>query len=133
MQMATRKTSKTRAAPKSRKTRKPAAKKAATSVSPETPEITTKAAAVDDAMKAAHADKVVRTSGLDAAAQVLAAAGKPMTTQEMVKAMFDQGLWSSSGKTPAATIYSAIIREIAAKGTDARFRKTDRGKFALAQ
>ena len=113
--MATRKTNKTKAAPKSRKSR-----------------ATTKAAAVDDAMKAAHADKVVRTSGLDAAAQVLAAAGKPMTTQEMVKAMFDQGLWSSSGKTPAATIYSAIIREIAAKGAAARFVKVDRGRFAAA-
>jgi hypothetical protein len=93
---------------------------------------TTKADAVADAMAAAHADKVVRTSGLDAAAQVLAAAGKPMTTQEMVKAMFDQGLWTSNGKTPAATIYSAIIREIAAKGTDARFRKTDRGLFEVS-
>ena len=131
--MATRKTNKTKAAPKSRKTRKATATKAGTAAAPETPEITTKAAAVDDAMKAAHADKVVRTSGLDAAAKVLAAAGKPMTTQEMVKAMFDQGLWSSSGKTPAATIYSAIIREIAAKGEKARFRKTNRGQFELAQ
>jgi hypothetical protein len=29
-----------------------------------------------------------------------------------------------------ATVYSAIIRELAAKGKDARFRKTGRGQFA---
>ena len=45
--------------------------------------------------------------------------------------MLKRGLWKTSGKTPAATIYSAIIREIAAKGKDARFKKVDRGKFAL--
>jgi len=30
------------------------------------------------------------------------------------------------------TVYSAILREISAKGKDARFKKTERGKFALA-
>jgi hypothetical protein len=29
-----------------------------------------------------------------------------------------------------STIYSAIIREIATKGPEARFRKSERGKFA---
>jgi hypothetical protein len=29
-------------------------------------------------------------------------------------------------------VYSAILRELKAKGTDARFRKTERGKFSLA-
>ncbi|MBZ0172999.1 MAG: hypothetical protein K8E66_11500 [Phycisphaerales bacterium] len=38
--------------------------------------------------------------------------------------------WQTSGKTPAATLYSAIIREIARKGKDARFAKTERGRFA---
>jgi hypothetical protein len=42
-----------------------------------------------------------------------------------------KGLWASpAGKTPHATLYSAILREIATKGNDARFRKTDRGLFA---
>ncbi|MBY0312671.1 MAG: winged helix-turn-helix domain-containing protein [Phycisphaerales bacterium] len=41
-----------------------------------------------------------------------------------------KGLWKSpGGKTPEATLYAAIIREIAAKGKDARFRKTERGVF----
>ena len=42
-------------------------------------------------------------------------------------------LWSTGGKTPHATLYAAIIREIAKKGKDARFRKVDRGRFQLAR
>jgi len=70
-----------------------------------------------------------RMSGLDAAAKVLADAGKPMNTKEIVQTMLAKGLWKTGGKTPAATIYAAIIGEIAAKGKDARFRKTGRGQF----
>ncbi len=72
-----------------------------------------------------------RTSGLAAAVTVLAEAGKPMNTADMVKRMLESGLWKTDGKTPAATIYAAIIREIAAKGDKSRFRKTDRGHFEL--
>jgi len=74
-----------------------------------------------------------RTSGLDAAAQVLAEAGEAMSCKETVDRMLAKKLWQTKGKTPAATIYAAIIREIATKGSDARFRKVDRGKFALAK
>jgi len=70
-------------------------------------------------------------SALDAAAKVLAASKEPMRAKDMIAAMADQGLWSSpNGKTPEATLYAAMIREIAAKGDDARFRKVDRGLFA---
>ena len=70
-------------------------------------------------------------SGLDATAKVLEESGQPMTTKEMVEAAEAKGYWKSpGGKTPHATVYSAIIREIAAKGSDSRFRKTERGKFA---
>ena len=56
-----------------------------------------------------------------------------MTAKEMVEAAEQKGYWKSpGGKTPHATVYSAIIREIAAKGNEARFRKTERGKFAHA-
>jgi len=34
------------------------------------------------------------------------------------------------GAEPWTTLYNAIIREIKAKGKDARFKKTERGKFA---
>jgi hypothetical protein len=74
-----------------------------------------------------------KVSALDAAAQVLAAASGPMNTTEMIAEMATQGLWSSpGGKTPAATLYSAIIREIKLKGGEARFRKVERGKFVHA-
>ena len=74
-----------------------------------------------------------RPSGLDAAAQVLADAKEPLGAKEMVAQMLAKGLWQTAGRTPAATIYAAIIREIATKGDDARFRKVERGKFELAK
>ncbi|HZZ80638.1 MAG TPA: winged helix-turn-helix domain-containing protein [Gemmataceae bacterium] len=72
-----------------------------------------------------------RVSAIDAAAKVLAGAGAPMNCQEMIAAMAEKKLWTSpGGKTPHATLYSAILREINTKGKDARFKKTERGKFA---
>jgi HB1, ASXL, restriction endonuclease HTH domain len=80
--------------------------------------------------KAAAESKVKKLSALDAAAKVLAEEAKPMTCQEMIDAMAAKGYWSSpGGKTPAATLYSAILRELS-KGADSRFVKTERGKFA---
>ena len=74
--------------------------------------------------------KPKRISALDAAASVLKANGGAMRSGEMIAAMADQGLWSSpNGKTPHATLYAAILREIGSKGKEARFRKTERGKF----
>ena len=72
-----------------------------------------------------------RTSALDAAVKVLGEAKKPMTCKEMVEQMLAKGLWQTKGKTPAATLYSAILREIQKKGKDARFRKVERGKFTV--
>lgn len=72
-----------------------------------------------------------RLSAIDAAAKVLTDSGTPMNCQEMITAMAQKKLWTSpGGKTPAATLYSAILREITTKGKDARFIKTERGKFA---
>lgn len=74
-----------------------------------------------------------RLSALDAAAQVLAAAGRPMRARELVAAMAEQGLWTSpNGKTPEATLYAAILREIATKGDASRFHKVERGQFQVA-
>ena len=78
--------------------------------------------------KGPRADKL---SALDAAAKVLEETGQPMTCQEMIDAMAKKGYWSSpGGRTPAATLYSAILRELKAKGDQCRFVKTERGKFA---
>jgi hypothetical protein len=72
-------------------------------------------------------------SGLDAAAKVLAEAGVPMNVKDLTESILTQKLWFTDGKTPGATIYAAIIREIAAKGPDSRFRKTDRGLFEATE
>jgi len=71
-------------------------------------------------------------SGLDAAARVLQETGAAMSCQAMLEVMLAKGYWSTQGQTPAATIYSALVREIAGKGKQARFKKVDRGLFALA-
>ena len=39
--------------------------------------------------------------------------------------------WKTNGKTPEATLYAAMTREIAKKGDAARFRKADRGLFEI--
>ena len=83
--------------------------------------------------KAPKAPKEKRMSGLDAVAQVLKEAGEPLDAKTMTERAIAKGLWKTGGKTPAATVYAAIIREIAAKGGEARFKKTERGKFALAK
>ncbi|MCC6491599.1 MAG: hypothetical protein IT424_01100 [Pirellulales bacterium] len=72
-----------------------------------------------------------KTSALDAAAKLLGASREPMTTKEMIDALAARNIWKSpGGKTPDRTLYSAILREIGTKGKDARFKKTERGKFA---
>jgi hypothetical protein len=82
--------------------------------------------------KAGGEQKPKRVSALDAAAQVLTKASKPMRAQELIATMAEQGLWTSpAGKTPNATLYAAILREIAAKGSTARFKKVDRGLFQI--
>ena len=68
---------------------------------------------------------------LDAAAQVLKDANEPLQCKTMVARMQEQGLWTTTAPTPAATLYSAILREITVKGYRSRFRKTDRGHFGL--
>ena len=95
---------------------KPAAKKSAPAAKPPKP------------------GKPKRLSALDAAAQVLAASEVPMRAVEMIAKMEAKGLWKSpGGKTPEATLYAAIIREIAAKGKQSRFRKHERGVFVAGK
>jgi len=78
--------------------------------------------------------KEKKMSAIDAAAKLLAASSEPMNCKELIEAMAKKGLWTSpGGKTPHATLYSAILREIATKGKDGRFKKTERGHFAAAR
>jgi restriction system protein len=99
------------------------------------PKTTAKAAAkpatATAATKPAATPKAKKMSGLDAAAKLLKDNGQPMNTKAMVETMLAKGMWKTGGKTPAATIYAAIIREIADKKGESRFKKTDRGLFAF--
>ncbi|MCL4197696.1 MAG: hypothetical protein KJZ69_09410 [Phycisphaerales bacterium] len=67
-------------------------------------------------------------SGLDAAAQVLARAKEPLDAKTIAERAIAAG-WKTNGATPHATLYAAMIREIAAKGKEARFAKVDKGRF----
>lgn len=70
-----------------------------------------------------------RPSGLDLAAKVLADAGEPLAAKTIAERVVAAG-WQTSGKTPHATLYAAMMREIQSKGSEARFVKVERGRFS---
>ena len=73
-----------------------------------------------------------KLSAIDAAAKVLGDTKKALNCKGLVEAMAAMGYWKSpAGQTPDRTLYSAIAREIQKQGKDARFKKADRGEFAL--
>jgi len=69
-----------------------------------------------------------KPSGLDLAAKVLASAKEPLNAKTIAERAIAAG-WETSGKTPHATLYAAMIREIRDKGKESRFEKVDRGLF----
>jgi len=82
--------------------------------------------------KGATQAKEKRVGLVDAAILVLHEAGnKPMNVKEIIEVVLAKKLWTTTGKTPGATLYSCILREIQKKGADARFKKVARGQFAL--
>jgi flagellar hook-length control protein FliK len=110
--MATKKTNTKKAAP-----RKKAAKK----------KTSAKASRAKPAKKANG-----KLSAINAAAKVLGETKKALNCKGLVEAMADKGYWKSpGGQTPDRTLYSAILREINNKGKQSRFKKADRGQFAL--
>jgi hypothetical protein len=81
-----------------------------------------------------------KMSLVDAAIHVMKEVDEPLpagrhgiNTKRMVALVTERDLWQPSrgGKTPHATLYSAILREIRDKGDDSRFEKVERGKFTL--
>jgi HB1/ASXL restriction endonuclease-like protein with HTH domain len=95
------------------------------------PNASTKATPAENATRAndtAKSAKPKRVSGLDLAAKVLAKATEPLQAKAIAERAIAAG-WKTTGKTPHATLYAAMIREIAKKGKDSRFVKTDRGLF----
>lgn len=87
-------------------------------------------AAKDDAKPKAKRER--KPDLVDAAIQIMTEEARPMKPTEVVEIVLQKGLWTTDGKTPAATLCAAILREIQTKGDDARFRKTGRGLFELA-
>jgi len=72
-------------------------------------------------------------SCLEAAARLLAETGQALSCQELIAALAAKGSWTSpAGKTPQATLYAALVREIRTQKEHARFRKTAPGRFARA-
>ena len=81
--------------------------------------------------KAAPEAQEKKLSAIDAAARILGETGQPMTCPEMIGAMAARGYWTSpGGKTPHATLCSAVLREIKVKGEQSRFVKAAPGRFA---
>ncbi len=108
-------------ATKKNNTKKAASRKKATKKTP------TKASRAKPAKKAGG-----KLSAINAAAKVLGETKKALNCKELVEAMAAKGYWKSpGGQTPHATLYSAIAREIQKQDKDSRFKKADRGKFAL--
>ena len=102
---------------------KPATKKAAKPAAKNTAKATAK-------KQTAPAQPEKKLSLLSAALEVLKSDDAALTTKQMVEAAKARNLWTpGAGKTPEQTLYSAIMREIKAKGDQARFVKDARGHF----
>ena len=72
-----------------------------------------------------------KMSCVAAALKVLGESTEPMNTKQMIEAMEAKGYWQSpGGKTPHATLYSAILRDLT-KGEESRFVKVERGLFTV--
>ena len=84
------------------------------------------------AAKAAD-DTKPKLSLMKAAVAVLEESGEALNTKQMIELAKQKGLWTpGEGKTPEQTLYSAIAREIKAKGEAARFKMVSKGHFKLA-
>ena len=84
------------------------------------------------APKPATGDKP-KLSLLKAAIAVLEESDEALNTKQMIEQAKAKGLWTpGEGKTPEQTLYSAIAREIKAKGENSRFKLITKGHFKLA-
>ncbi|NQU20973.1 MAG: hypothetical protein HQ567_06785 [Candidatus Nealsonbacteria bacterium] len=74
--------------------------------------------------------KPKRISGLTAAFMVLVDADAELSAGAIVQVAAKKCWWKSNAATPTATVYAAIIREIATKGKKSRFKRgAKRGTF----
>lgn len=85
------------------------------------------------AVKKQAADKPM--SGLDAAAHVLQRSKEPMNAKQITACILNDGLAPNmKGLTPHATIYAAMITEIAKKQSASRFKRgKEKGTFTYQE
>lgn len=69
----------------------------------------------------------------EAAYQILKQAGEPLTADEITSAALEQGMVSTAGKTPSATMGARLYVDLKTKGDNSRFVKVNRGKFGLRE
>ena len=69
----------------------------------------------------------------EAAYQVLKQVGGPLSANEITSVALEQGIISTAGKTPSATMGARLYVEIKRKGDESKFVKVDRGKFGLRE
>jgi restriction system protein len=67
----------------------------------------------------------------DAIAKVLADEGRPLHAKVLTERLLDQRLWTSEGKTPAATVSARLYTDIKKKGAGSRFVQAGKNTFAL--
>ena len=73
-----------------------------------------------------------KLSLVKAAVAVLGETDEALNTKQMIEQAKAKGFWTpGEGKTPEQTLYSAITREIKAKGPNARFVQVSKGHFKL--
>lgn len=100
--------------------------KSPTSTKPRKPKVPKRA---KSAAAANGEAKPKRMSGLDAAEQILRAAGEPMKPADIFAKAKEQNLWNPAGKTPSATLAAALCTSV--KKGKGRFIKAGRGLFGL--
>lgn len=70
-------------------------------------------------------------SALEAAKLVLKQAREPLRYEEITKRILDQGLWQTTGKTPAATLSSLLSQSVKILGAASPFVHTSPGCYSL--
>lgn len=72
-----------------------------------------------------------QSKAVDAAEEVLRAAGAPLHYAEIAKRMLKAGTWKTNGKTPEATVGARIYKDVADHGRRSAFLKLGRGIIGL--
>ncbi len=72
-------------------------------------------------------------NALDAAYEVLHAAGEPLHYREITQWMLDRGLWSSAGLTPWDSVNARITVDIKKNGEQSRFYRAAPGIFGCRE